>query len=1122
MSASPDGPSRPRRTYGRAKAAPPPDNNIPNMLFAAPRESPAKNLLERFSAKSSNWREPLNDLDAEEKETKDEISAARQRFRMAKVDAPSRALAAFSSSTLTNPPSSTPPIKATEPETDVTSPPPPSSPPPAASPIASPGRRPTVSPQPSSPPVSLNADLAESEDATTPRAATLRTIRDSATPVRSPRPDPFADLFDDEEEEEGSGGSHSARRRIKGPTKVEMEEARRDAARALRERAPELSKPEPTRRPISAWFEKAQSAATNPALPRGRLAPSTFTSRAARHPDTSPAEDIRQFPTSQATPSSRGIDWPDRRCSTDQRLVLPSTSSPTPAVRPREHLEDLDDENDEDRTLDDALRREAAEEQERKRWALAKQHALKTRKQAQPVRDSDDDDFVIERFVKPVVRAGPSRPSIASRQMPRMWGQASNRAPKRPSTSRNGRDIHITHTRLTTDLVGRHYEQAHKLQQQREEKYGSSRRLPEKQELELGTIIPASASAEAEDDSDDGDSDFTPDDVDEPDVEVWSGAEDEAVLMPSSEHGSDEEGRQSGADEDEDKENQPIAADSVSDDEDEGLVPLKRRSAKARVAFLSDDEGDGPEKPLQEVARQPLAPTLESGPSPGGFGTDFGGFDGDGDGDGGGGFSQLFAETQGVDAFGEGDAFDQIREQEEAAHRIAPTAALLPSVQISESQKKRDNALIGGDSDELTTPKAYEAKRQYLNSQGFFTQTRPKGLSSQSFSSATQLATNGAELSSTLINSSDRPSDPTSPTTAEPDGDDEMTFTRLRRRRSSAYSPNERPTPTGPLHVIQSSPERPTRPRNAFDLLNAGAARQQKARDKARDSELIDAQAEESDDDAGWGFVAKEAEEDDEEDGFVPELVDDEVLPDDIREAQDALATEKARAMEAEDDARRETEAKKVVEGHYRVKRRGNEFLSDEEDEAGPRMSKKARRQRRIDREDGLFKLGGESNVFLQAYEEDLESDNEFDEAPPSPGLVGSPVMKLSARERDALLKQRARMNTDGAEFSMGDEEEVGGFAIARASRTTIISEDTEDGVRVFAASRSVESYTKFVSEQAANPRRAGGGGVSVVGHGSKPNPPKRTASAASAGPSPGRSLGVKGSVLFERDSRFG
>lgn len=53
--------------------------------------------------------------------------------------------------------------------------------------------------------------------------------------------------------------------------------------------------------------------------------------------------------------------------------------------------------------------------------------------------------------------------------------------------------------------------------------------------------------------------------------------------------------------------------------------------------------------------------------------------------------------------------------------------------------------------------------------------------------------------------------------------------------------------------------------------------------------------------------------------------------------------------------------AKRVTEGHYRHKRRGNEFLSDdEEDEEGRprRLTKKQRRQRMLDREDGLFKLG--------------------------------------------------------------------------------------------------------------------------------------------------------------------
>lgn len=118
--------------------------------------------------------------------------------------------------------------------------------------------------------------------------------------------------------------------------------------------------------------------------------------------------------------------------------------------------------------------------------------------------------------------------------------------------------------------------------------------------------------------------------------------------------------------------------------------------------------------------------------------------------------------------------------------------------------------------------------------------------------------------------------------------------------------------------------------------------------------------------------------------------------------------------MEQADDARREAEAKKVAEGHYRVKRRGNEFLSDEEDEEGKprRWTKKQRRQRRLDKEDGLFTLGDEANVFVQAYEEDLLSDNDIEEESPSPSDAMSPEKKtLTAHERQELLRARARRN---------------------------------------------------------------------------------------------------------------
>ena len=67
------------------------------------------------------------------------------------------------------------------------------------------------------------------------------------------------------------------------------------------------------------------------------------------------------------------------------------------------------------------------------------------------------------------------------------------------------------------------------------------------------------------------------------------------------------------------------------------------------------------------------------------------------------------------------------------------------------------------------------------------------------------------------------------------------------------------------------------------------------------------------------------------------------------------------------DDAKREAEAKRITEGHYRTKRRGMDFFSDEEGDelrGGKRrkLTKEERRalkkRRNLDREDGLEKLG--------------------------------------------------------------------------------------------------------------------------------------------------------------------
>ena len=163
-------------------------------------------------------------------------------------------------------------------------------------------------------------------------------------------------------------------------------------------------------------------------------------------------------------------------------------------------------------------------------------------------------------------------------------------------------------------------------------------------------------------------------------------------------------------------------------------------------------------------------------------------------------------------------------------------------------------------------------------------------------------------------------------------------------------------------------------PKNAFARLMNDAKR---PRGKvAVQTNLVDEQAEESDEDNGWAPVSDaEVEEDnDDDDGYVPDLVDDAHIDEEEKKRQDDLAREKARYVDLcilanadgrsevaqADDACREAEARKITEGQHRTKRRGVDFLSDgESDEGKPhRMSKKQRRKRKLDKEDGLDKLG--------------------------------------------------------------------------------------------------------------------------------------------------------------------
>lgn len=128
--------------------------------------------------------------------------------------------------------------------------------------------------------------------------------------------------------------------------------------------------------------------------------------------------------------------------------------------------------------------------------------------------------------------------------------------------------------------------------------------------------------------------------------------------------------------------------------------------------------------------------------------------------------------------------------------------------------------------------------------------------------------------------------------------------------------------------------------------------------------------------------------------------------------------------MEQADDARREAEAKKVIEGHHRIKRRGNDFLSDEEDdeEGRPRLTKRQRKERRLAQAKAVLELGDEANVFVDTYDEDLDTDNEIEEDDAAPAGFMSPDKQVwSAQERQDMLRARARMN-ESVSFNIDEQ----------------------------------------------------------------------------------------------------
>lgn len=166
----------------------------------------------------------------------------------------------------------------------------------------------------------------------------------------------------------------------------------------------------------------------------------------------------------------------------------------------------------------------------------------------------------------------------------------------------------------------------------------------------------------------------------------------------------------------------------------------------------------------------------------------------------------------------------------------------------------------------------------------------------------------------------------------EEDDEEEIPrLTRLKRRKSNSLSwsaeedanasameedaPSAQPSPTQMSRTTDTADEdhdvadrTPERSDNAFQRMMTQARAQRlgpppedmhakRNKQKGR-SALVDEQAEESDEDAGWGPTERGADDDDEgneDDGYVEGLVDDDKVDEALKKQQDRLAEEKMR-----------------------------------------------------------------------------------------------------------------------------------------------------------------------------------------------------------------------------------
>ncbi|KAF8591546.1 hypothetical protein K439DRAFT_1626926 [Ramaria rubella] len=335
-------------------------------------------------------------------------------------------------------------------------------------------------------------------------------------------------------------------------------------------------------------------------------------------------------------------------------------------------------------------------------------------------------------------------------------------------------------------------------------------------------------------------------------------------------------------------------------------------------------------------------------------------------------FSQFFEQNRETPLKGKRDyfAFQQRPTEQESKDEdfeFTQPNALLPSVKISESQRREIDEMFGKDQ-EFKLDEAKKSKqpsRPASNAMdplnfGSFTPSQPVPLSPQSIR---------RPLETLSLHSKGR----------ETPLDESPQAGPIRRSRLLRERPQRRSSSLSPSSA----------PRNAFDVLrDAGASnkqRQRVAKHSIVNSEFVEAEAQESDEEfkSGFGGLKGDDEEegaDEDQDTILEGLVDDSVM-DDRDQAAD-LVLEKHLEHQAADDAELHRIHQAAVDGKLRGKRRdrGIAFDDSESDEEFNDPRKPSWKKRKIEGDTlDVYGQNPETRPFYETYQADLaeaESDD--------------------------------------------------------------------------------------------------------------------------------------------------